>query len=842
MEDYLYQSFNTLEQFDFLKGEVPQFVVENLGSKYVLRPYQYAAFKRFDYFLNNTFLNKHSKPYHLLYNMATGSGKTLIMAGLMLYLYEKGYRNFLFFVGSNTIIRKTKDNFTNPLSDKYLFADKVVINHKRVNVREINSFEEGDEDSINIKFVSIQKLTVDLWSEENVRENGLDFTYFEDKRIVLIGDEAHHYGAGVWGPLIEKIHKMHDDNILLEFTATLDYSTPSVVDKYKNRIIYRYDLKTFRKDKYSKEITLIRSEYDLKNRILQAIILNLYRSELAATYNLNLKPVILFKGKFVNENRQHKDNFHAIIENLTSAEIDYIRNTSTLPIVAKAFDFFDNRKETSVVLVRLLQQAFRVENCLSANDNEIEKNQMLLNSLEEGKNPIRAVFAVQKLNEGWDVLNLFDIVRLYETRDTGQRQIGTYTMAEAQLIGRGARYWPFRVNNKQELYLRKYDDEKDNELKILEELYYHTKEDSRYISELHHALVEIGVVEDENRILDLPLKLKEEFKKTNFYQFGKVFYNKKEKTNRTNIYALKDYQIAQKSYKYAMSSGYARATNAIEYNDIESSSAVISSIEVAVRDIPCNIVEFALSRIPFYHFNQLNKLFPNLHSWEEFRTSEDYIGEYKIIFSSNKRSLRNITNRDYLAAITGLLEDLKTEIESNATEYEGSEFTYKSFKDTFGDKVLYMSKDDPRAKGQDMKDFAWFVYETLYGTSEEKEFINMFARRYEQFSQGYQDVYLVRNEQQLKIVDPRGRVFEPDYVLFCSRKTGEKIVYQVFIEPKGEHLIVHDMWKQELLKDIVDKNLLFEWDTKQYHVTGIPLFYNHDQEQDFIKQFDDILK
>ncbi|MDA0062985.1 DEAD/DEAH box helicase family protein [Brachyspira hyodysenteriae] len=31
-----------------------------------------------------------------MFNMATGSGKTLIMASLILYLYEKGYRNFLF--------------------------------------------------------------------------------------------------------------------------------------------------------------------------------------------------------------------------------------------------------------------------------------------------------------------------------------------------------------------------------------------------------------------------------------------------------------------------------------------------------------------------------------------------------------------------------------------------------------------------------------------------------------------------------------------------------------------------------------------------------------------------
>ncbi|MEZ4800086.1 MAG: hypothetical protein R2809_09995 [Flavobacteriales bacterium] len=45
------------------------------------------------------------------------------------------------------------------------------------------------------------------------------------------------------------------------------------------------------------------------------------------------------------------------------------------------------------------------------NDAEAEQESNLLNTLEDENNPIRAVFA-QKLNEGWDVLNLFDIVRL----------------------------------------------------------------------------------------------------------------------------------------------------------------------------------------------------------------------------------------------------------------------------------------------------------------------------------------------------------------------------------------------------------------------------------------------
>ena len=75
-------------------------------------------------------------------------------------------------------------------------------------------------------------------------------------------------------------------------------------------------------------------------------------------------------------------------------------------------------------------------------EREKENQQILLNTLEDRDNRIRAIFAVQKLNEGWDVLNLFDIVRCYETRDARAGKPGKTTIAEAQLIGRGARYIP----------------------------------------------------------------------------------------------------------------------------------------------------------------------------------------------------------------------------------------------------------------------------------------------------------------------------------------------------------------------------------------------------------------
>ena len=105
---------------------LPNLVSDNLRKSFPQRAYQQEAFKRFILCYNEDFEGKPKRPLHLLYNMATGSGKTLVMAGLILYLYQKGHRNFLFFVNSKNLIQKTKANFLNSDSSKYLFSDKIV--------------------------------------------------------------------------------------------------------------------------------------------------------------------------------------------------------------------------------------------------------------------------------------------------------------------------------------------------------------------------------------------------------------------------------------------------------------------------------------------------------------------------------------------------------------------------------------------------------------------------------------------------------------------------------------------------------------------------------------------
>ncbi len=834
------------------KTVVPDAITSNL--KYEIRPYQEEAFQRFLLCYTEDFGGKPNNPLHILFNMATGSGKTLVMAGLMLYMYQNGYRNFLFFVHSNNIIQKTKDNFLNANTSKYLFADKINVEGEDVLINEVVNFDEADDDNINIKFTTIQQLHSDL---NNTKENSITYEDFEDRKIVLIADEAHHLSSSTkkqkeldlvptWENTVDKILNQNFENVLLEFTATLDYESQDIVTKYEGKVLYRYDLADFRTDKYSKEINLLRSVYDEKDRIVQALILNLYRQELATSHNINLKPVILFKAKSkIKESEQNKENFHKLIDEFEAESVARIRETSTVSIVGKAFEFFSTVNLSDAEIAKRIKSHFKEENCLSANnDKEAELNQIRLNTLEDENNPIRAIFAVQKLNEGWDVLNLFDIVRLYEGQNAGgsNEKIGKTTLSEAQLIGRGARYFPFKLDDDQDLYKRKFDDV-SNDLKVLEELYYHTKEDNRYISELKKALIKTGIYEDDDDLVTRYLTLKPEFKKTDFYIKGRVFYNKRVEKDNTSVQSFADLGITKKNFEHTLSSGEGQMTSAFSgEKDTSTIWDKVESQDIDVQKIPQHVIRFALSYNPFYYFSRVTKYFPNIGSLTNFITNKAYLGGLKITMKGTKERLSNISHDDYLSAVKGLLLEIERSAKSNSVEFETSEWLSKYVHKAFSDKQIRVSKNVNRADGQEdfVKDESWYAYNANYGTSEEKCFVEAFARRFDALGQKYEDIFLLRNERELKIYNSFGKAFEPDFLLFCKQKAKEPLTYQVFIEPKGDHLLKNDKWKEGFLKEIRDDKLVFKVDTDRYRITGLP-FYNKGRENDFIKNFDEVL-
>ena len=829
-------------------AEVPRVIGGNL--KYRIRPYQAEAFKRF--MLWQEWLGKEHSP-HLLFNMATGSGKTLIMAGLMLALYEQGHRNFLFFVNSKNIIRKTKDNFVNAATGKYLFADSININGVNVLVKEVRNFEESGLDGINIKFTTVQQLHYDL---NNDKENAITLDDLASQKIVLLADEAHHLSAstasekkslGSWEGTVERILKTNTENILLEFTATVDYKNNQIKQKYEDKIIYRYDLAKFRTEKYSKEINLLRSHYGEKERIIQALILNMYRQELAADNGINLKPVILFKAqKTIAQSESNKKLFHQIINDLSVAEIINIRKSSTVPIVKKAFRFFNGKQLSASGLTERIKANFREENCISAN-NEEEKdtNQIRLNTLEDDDNPLRAIFAVQKLNEGWDVLNLFDIVRLYEGRDSQGNKPGATTISEAQLIGRGARYFPFTTDKHQDLYTRKFDKDTDNDLKILEELYYHTRDDSRYISEIKKALVETGIYEDPENSRLVDLILKEEFKETEMYKTGKVIYNQKiypEKhlLVRDKYPTFADLKVAKEGFKYNLTSGGGSVEGAFEILTPEDQTMHLAPKNIPLNDIQPHVIRYALSTNRFYRFDNLEKCFV-VDSTSKFIKSKKYLGCLDIKFMGTKKRINSITNRDYFLAIQELLARIETEIMKDTPEFKVSDLVHDYVHKVFKDKQIRVSNEDAKGQRPLVPDAEWYVFTDNFGTPEEKSFVELFAGYFDEMGKHYKDIYLIRNEREVKITNDKGQTFEPDYLLFCKPLRGRNLTYQIFIEPKGEGFIPKDKWKEDFLLEINAKKWAIKIDVGEYQIFGLP-FYNSEHQQPFKDAFRKLLE
>lgn len=847
-QQFLYEQLDGVSKMGFLKKEIPNFIVENLNQNFGLREYQKEAFARFFHCYNGEYENK-KYPLHFLFNMATGSGKTLIMAGLILYLYEQGYRNFLFFVNSTNIIEKTKDNFLNTLSGKYLFGNKIIFRNTETKITPVKNFDGASARDINICFTTIQKLHMDLYNE---KENYITLQDFKDKKITLISDEAHHSQIKTrqtalgkklekpnWENTVENIFRQNNGNILLEFTATMDFMNKDILEKYRNKIIYKYELKEFHNDGYSKDVELLHTDTDRKERILQAIIISQYRQEVAAFNNVYLKPVILFKAhQTIAQSEDNKKLFHKIMDNLTQRDISQIRDNTNVEVLEKAFVFFKNHNIADSILVKKLKVGFAENKCLSVNEeSEKETHQLLLNSLEDRNNQIRAVFAVQKLNEGWDVLNLFDIVRLYETRDGRRNKPGKTTISEAQLIGRGARYYPFKISDDEDKYKRKYDKDLQNELRILEELHYHSHNESRYISELKTALIQEGIYDDEK--IEVELCLKQDFRQSLFYQKGLVYANERKPTSFEKVKTMEDLGVKQRNIVYNVLSGIGEETAVFEEKKKKTKEAKTARRDVGVKDIESHIVKNALARNVFFTFASLKIYFPRLQSLTEFITKDKYLGGISITFEGSKNDLDNLSNKNKFYAAQSLLNRIEKEIKGNLTEYQGTEeFTPHLLRDKFNNKKIKIKKDSQPTEEQIgfLRDKSWYVFDANYGTSEEKSFVALVDRMMKDLRKKFKKVYLIRNERQLKIYNFKdGQAFEPDYLLFLIGKKGKGITYQLFLEPKGAHLIEHDKWKNDFLKEIQNrfkgKTLQFS-KAKKYRIIAVP-FYNKEAENEF---------
>lgn len=910
IEDFLRDNLqNTIRQElgkkQIERVEMPSYFATALNPMMRLRPYQTEAFQYFFSYWENDFDGKAAKP-HLLFHMATGSGKTLIMAGIILYLYDKGYRNFLFFVNSDNVIEKTKDNFFNSSSPKYLFGPTIAIGNKRVEVKSVENFQDSDPDAINFCLQTIQGLHNDL----NIpKENSITYDDFRSLKVAMIADEAHHINTATkkkgisqqiemvfedysaeytqsdsWETTVMRIFNANSGNVLLEFTATEDFANPNIADKYKDKVIFDYSLKKFREEGYSKDIAVMQSDLQPIDRAFQAVIMSQFRRKLGNQIRQDIKPVVMFKSKTIKENKEFFSLFVETIKTLTVDRLQRIKDIAKDGLL-DAFNYFVAQDITLENLLLEIQEDFKEDNLLLVDGSTISaEKQQYLNSLESKDNEFRAVFAVDMLNEGWDVLNLFDIVRLYDTRDSRSGKVGATTNSEAQLIGRGARYLPFTDKTIQPAATttvdricvgekstsgtvaedpepsygpsnplteyaakRKFDNQLDNPLRHLETLSYHSQSNPRYIQELHSALAATGIIESES--VEVVEKLKESFKKSRLFSDGYVFANEQEVYSINEELTNIGKDILEDEYPVRISCGEMSSTfvfSKATTNEIIS----LQKKNYKLGDFGKHILRAAVNKFDGFTFAALHEIFPNLISIKQFIESEDYLANIKVVVYGRREIISNLTQKEKLYTVVEVLRQIEPLLARGGISTRGStRFTPKRVRDVFHDHRYKVARGkNNKEEGVSMKETsnsllrlnlmncAWYGYEDNFGTEEEKYLIKYIESIIDKLKEKYCEVYLLRNYKDLKIyafVD--GRATEPDFVLFLRKKDegGQFDNIQIFIEPKGEHLRRTDEWKMLFQMRIHDEALLnFRTANDKFEIWGLP-FYTRNIEDEF---------
>lgn len=819
------------------RPEIPPYISENL--KHELREYQINALQNF-IFLQN------SKPKnHLLFHMATGSGKTTLIASSILELYARGYRNFVFFVNTQNIILKTKENLANALSAKYLFKPKIIIDNQEVSINIIqSSFEEAKERDINLFFTTVQGLHVSLTT---LRENGITYSDFKDKKLVLIADEAHHLdnendNERSWWQTVQNLLKTNNENILLEFTATARLHN----HYYDDKIIYDYPLKKFREDKYSKEVSLLSSNFsayetldDKALRMLQAIMISEYRKIIAEKHDIALKPVVMFKNKSTKQADENYALFCILIEKLETKHIEHVlEHSKHVSIIAK---MKENLLHVNDFTARL-KHAFDKDKTVLIYGTSADKEATLknLNEMEAPYNHIRSIFAVEILNEGWDVLNLFDIVKLDEAPHSKNKT----TTKEAQLIGRGARYYPFTVEG-DERYKRKYDNDLSHELRVLEEMMFHSINENRYIKVIKEELSKSGIADfDEEDETTVTMRLKESFKSHPYFLHGGIAVNKQIEVDKSNFDGIKSY-IPNFGNVNPVIKCMNSAVLSVGFDENEESQTPQNGFtcKLKITDISPFTLRSGINKLDFFYFSNLKKFFPKLRSMVEFLSSEKYLGNIEWNVQSDVEH-PIISEYEKRHAFIKLLENIKKEILKNVRDYEGSkEFFPILLRERLKDVPLKV-KVKPNAKGLryyekplDVSAVDWYVFDENYGTSEEMEFIHFLNTHMNDLKNKYEDIKLIRNEKAYWIYSfkDNGRRFEPDFILLLTTKDAR--VLQVFIEPKGAQLRLLDAWKESFLQNLAELAVVVEnegllVDKEHMKIIGLP-FYTYERENEF---------
>lgn len=856
--------------------EIPNYVTANLAHR--LRPYQDAALSYYHY----TQARIKPNPQHVLFNMATGSGKTDLMAALILYLYKnEGYQNFLFTVNTNSVLMKTRHNLINNVSEKYLFTHKIEIDGQLITIQEVKRYPHFKQDNtIYIKLATVQSVASDLFT---VRENRMGLTDYERDPVAILADEAHHYSASTkseketehtWESAINKVLHARDNeeqrNLLLEFTATVDFTKPAIYNKYRDKVVYRYPLSHFMHDGYSKQVRRIETSASDEEKMLNVVLLSQFRKYRAQIENVtgNFKPIIMFKSAKIAVSKKANAKFNEIIAKLTAKDLlafikrQQLMDSNDNAALEIAYNYYVKNKDNLSKIIREIKHDFDPKNVLNVNDasgNMLEKGQYeALNTLESPNNFYRVVFAVAKLTEGWDVLNLYDIVRINEEARTTKNA----TMVEAQLIGRGARYYPFEINGKKS-YRRRFDGDPSNKQLILETLHYHTMNEPQYLKQLVGSLKQMDLpTGKDSKNPPIEIKVKPEFKRTEIYRHGKIYYNQSVEVPSKYFDSLQKYGINHKADLQRNLNYGSREVNYAAY------AANVVTKTISVSKFDDRYIKKAIQKLDFYQFSNLRKYIPKLRSMNDFIYGENWLNANNLkLFLTVPIEYResDLTAGEILKVIVDLLKEYQVKIRTGYVKRRGTNnfigYPIKEYLSDYNKRVPEYNTQTQFDKTQDIRVYPmtndpFYVYDKAIVNRLEYQLIEHIKGYVKDLEAKYgKAVYLFRMDEMMHRESAKGEKlklhqyqkypqfgihltgFQPDFILFLADTND--YYFQIFIESKGMsgERFEKELWKEELLLYMTKHHAEMEFmDNENNMQIGGLKFYTKDDGRGTIDQ------
>jgi len=370
-------------------------------------------------------------------HMATGTGKSYIIFAIAYLSIILGKTKRVLVLGpSSTVIEQgLTGKFREYLYGKrgLQLQEKLPAKYRNIPINLLNENDPIVDSSIVIENIN------SIYNKDN---NSIGDTLFSQaEEVLVLSDEVHHayshlkYNNNVW--ILEDSEgrgEARDERLWMKFireepkiTRHLGFTgTPYSQDEYFADVVYDYSIKDAMDEKCIKKINpIIKTESDeghielTPNQKYEQILITHYDNKKKYSYSDNgtprLKPITIFIND--TQTRAQKNT-----EEFTKALSDFLRTTKEEYRNLPASQMYQIASEKVICVIS------------KPTDSDYQEK---LDAIEE-TNPdkhggkVEFIFAVNKLSEGWDVDNVYQIVPMEE-------RVFKSKLLISQVLGRGLR-------------------------------------------------------------------------------------------------------------------------------------------------------------------------------------------------------------------------------------------------------------------------------------------------------------------------------------------------------------------------------------------------------------------